>query len=76
MYLELVLGFSDLSNIELMEFLFSFLCYQQQKNLGEIKQILREAPLEENRKRELSCALHVYFKDWLYGKSIISIFFC
>lgn len=37
--------------------------------------MLREAPLEENRKRELSSALHVYFKDWLYGKSIISIFF-
>ncbi|RVW30757.1 TBCC domain-containing protein 1 [Vitis vinifera] len=37
------------------------------KNLGEIKQILRETPLEENRKRELSCALHVFFKDWLYG---------
>ncbi|KAG4163647.1 hypothetical protein ERO13_D01G184700v2 [Gossypium hirsutum] len=39
---------------------------RNQKNLSEIKQILREAPLEENRKRELSCALHVYFKDWLY----------
>ncbi|KAK6232268.1 hypothetical protein SCA6_002341 [Theobroma cacao] len=46
----------------------TYLTSQQrnQKNLGEIKQILREAPLEENRKRELSCALHVYFKDWLY----------
>ncbi|KAL6337347.1 hypothetical protein AAG906_036661 [Vitis piasezkii] len=32
------------------------------KNLGEIKQILRETPLEENRKRELSCALHVFLK--------------
>ncbi|MBA0574255.1 hypothetical protein Golob_001482, partial [Gossypium lobatum] len=40
---------------------------RNKKNLGEIQQILREAPLEENRKRELSCALHVYFKDWLYG---------
>ncbi|KAK9290641.1 hypothetical protein L1049_008814 [Liquidambar formosana] len=39
------------------------------KNLGEIKQILREAPLEETRKRDLSCALHVYFKDWLYGNN-------
>lgn len=39
----------------------------QQKNLGEIKQLLKEASLEENRKRELSCAIHVYFKDWLYG---------
>ncbi|CAK9159328.1 unnamed protein product [Ilex paraguariensis] len=37
------------------------------KNLGEIKHILRETQLEESRKRELSSALHVYFKDWLYG---------
>ncbi|KAG8503394.1 hypothetical protein CXB51_001319 [Gossypium anomalum] len=48
--------------------------HRNKKNLSEIKQMLREAPLEENRKRELSSALHVYFKDWLYGKSIISIF--
>uniref|UniRef100_A0A2P2MPL3 TBCC domain-containing protein 1 n=1 Tax=Rhizophora mucronata TaxID=61149 RepID=A0A2P2MPL3_RHIMU len=40
---------------------------KNQKNLGEIKQLLREAPIEENRKRELSCALHLLFKDWLYG---------
>ena len=39
----------------------------QQKNLGEIRHLLREAPLEDSRKRELSSALHVYFKDWLYG---------
>ncbi|MBA0793339.1 hypothetical protein Gohar_017755, partial [Gossypium harknessii] len=43
---------------------------RNQKNLSEIKQILREAPLEENRKRELSCVLHVYFKDWLYGNPL------
>jgi hypothetical protein len=41
----------------------------QEKNLGEIRQLLREAPLEESRKRELSSALHVYFKDWLYGNN-------
>lgn len=28
--------------------------------------MLREAPLEDGRKKELSNALHVYFKDWLY----------
>ena len=39
----------------------------QHKNLAEIKQILRETQLEESRKRELSSALHVQFKDWLYG---------
>lgn len=31
--------------------------------------MLREVPLEENRKRELSSALHVFFKDWLYGNA-------
>ncbi|PON81062.1 Protein XRP [Trema orientale] len=46
------------------------------KNLGEIKQQLREAPLEENRKRELSSALHVYFKDWLYASGNIRQLYC
>ena len=46
---------------------YNFCFWTQQKNLKEIKQLLREAPLEENRKRELSCALHLLFKDWLYG---------
>ncbi|CAL5419669.1 unnamed protein product [Camellia sinensis] len=36
-------------------------------NLGEIKQILKETQLEDSRKHELSSALHVYFKEWLYG---------
>ncbi|XP_052483288.1 uncharacterized protein LOC105782471 isoform X2 [Gossypium raimondii] len=49
---------------------------RNQKNLGEIQQILREAPLEENRKRELSCALHVYFKDWLYASGNIRQLYC
>jgi hypothetical protein len=30
---------------------------------------LREVPLEENQKRELSSALHLLFKDWLYGSN-------
>lgn len=30
--------------------------------------------LEENRKRELACALHVHFRDWLYGREIIFSF--
>ncbi|KAK9026610.1 hypothetical protein V6N11_039445 [Hibiscus sabdariffa] len=56
----------------------AYLTSQQrnQKNLGEIKQILREAPLEENRKREVSCALHVYFKDWLYASGNIRQLYC
>ncbi|KAF8401765.1 hypothetical protein HHK36_012711 [Tetracentron sinense] len=51
----------------------------QQKNhtnLGEIKQSLRDVQLEENRKRELSCALHVYFKDWLYASGNIRQLYC
>jgi len=49
----------------------------QHKNLGEIRQLIREASLEESRKRELSSALHVYFKDWLYGNrlSFIVVFY-
>ncbi|CAN1307188.1 TBCC domain-containing protein 1 [Linum perenne] len=38
------------------------------KNLDEVKQLLRETQLEDNRKREVSSALHTLFKDWLYGK--------
>ncbi|XP_050227770.1 uncharacterized protein LOC126677267 [Mercurialis annua] len=49
---------------------------RNQKNLGEIKQLLREAPLEENRKKELSCALHVLFKDWLYASGNIRQLYC
>ncbi|KAJ0791991.1 putative TBCC domain-containing protein [Helianthus annuus] len=40
---------------------------RNENNLVEVKQILKEAPLEDSRKKELSTALHVYFKDWLYG---------
>uniref|UniRef100_A0A2P2MPK5 TBCC domain-containing protein 1 n=3 Tax=Rhizophora mucronata TaxID=61149 RepID=A0A2P2MPK5_RHIMU len=49
---------------------------KNQKNLGEIKQLLREAPIEENRKRELSCALHLLFKDWLYASGNIRQLYC
>ncbi|KAF7818970.1 TBCC domain-containing protein 1 [Senna tora] len=49
---------------------------RNQKNLGEIRKLLREAPLEENRKRELSSALHVYFKDWLYASGNIRQLYC
>ncbi|XP_048321073.1 uncharacterized protein LOC107408147 isoform X2 [Ziziphus jujuba] len=49
---------------------------RNEKNLGEIKQLLKEAPLEENRKRELSSALHVYFKDWLYASGNIRQLYC
>ncbi|GMI84792.1 hypothetical protein like AT3G57890 [Hibiscus trionum] len=56
----------------------AYLTSQQrnQNNLSEIKKILREAPLEENRKRELSSALHVYFRDWLYASGNIRQLYC
>nr|XP_011468069.1 PREDICTED: TBCC domain-containing protein 1 isoform X2 [Fragaria vesca subsp. vesca] len=49
---------------------------ERNKNLGEVKQLLREAPLEDNKKRELSTALHVYFKDWLYASGNIRQLYC
>ncbi|TKY62558.1 TBCC domain-containing protein 1 [Spatholobus suberectus] len=50
--------------------------HKNHKNLGEIRQLLREAPLEESRRRELSSALHVYFKDWLYASGNIRQLYC
>ncbi|KVH94712.1 CARP motif-containing protein [Cynara cardunculus var. scolymus] len=46
------------------------------KNLVEVKQILRETQLEDSRKRELSTALHVYFKDWLYASGNVRQLYC
>ncbi|CAA3015094.1 TBCC domain-containing 1-like [Olea europaea subsp. europaea] len=56
----------------------AYLASQQRnhKNMEEIKQILRETPLEDSRKRELSSALHVYFKDWLYASGNIRQLYC
>ncbi|XP_047333942.1 TBCC domain-containing protein 1-like [Impatiens glandulifera] len=45
-------------------------------NLGELKQILRETQLDDSRKRELSSALHIYFKDWLYATGNIRQLYC
>ncbi|XP_058207608.1 uncharacterized protein LOC131320782 [Rhododendron vialii] len=50
--------------------------HRNHNNLGEIKQILRETQLEESRKRDLSSALHVYFKDWLYASGSIRQLYC
>ncbi|XP_042000258.1 TBCC domain-containing protein 1-like [Salvia splendens] len=46
------------------------------KSLEEVKQILKESQLEENRKRELSTALHSCFKDWLYASGNIRQLYC
>ncbi|GMH18727.1 hypothetical protein Nepgr_020568 [Nepenthes gracilis] len=45
-------------------------------NLGEIKQVLGETSLDDGKKRELSSALHVYFKDWLYASGNIRQLYC
>ncbi|GAB2227491.1 hypothetical protein Droror1_Dr00009313 [Drosera rotundifolia] len=45
-------------------------------NLGEVKEILGETSLEDSKKKELSSALHVYFKDWLYGSGNIRQLYC
>ncbi|KAG1326763.1 putative TBCC domain-containing protein 1 [Cocos nucifera] len=36
--------------------------------LSDIQQALRDVQLDANRKRDLAMALHVHFKDWLYGE--------
>lgn len=47
----------------------------QHENLGELKQILKETQLEDSKKRELSNAIHGYFKDWLYGNVLNFLLF-
>ncbi|XP_075110714.1 uncharacterized protein LOC107792362 [Nicotiana tabacum] len=49
---------------------------RRQKNLEEIKQNLREADLEESRKKELTTALHQCFNDWLYASGNIRQLYC
>ncbi|XP_071686652.1 uncharacterized protein [Rutidosis leptorrhynchoides] len=49
---------------------------RNENNLFEVKQMLREAPLEDIRKKELSSALHAYFKDWLYASGNIRQLYC
>lgn len=55
-----------------------YLTSQQKKHthLGEAKQILKETLLDEGKKKELSCALHVLFKDWLYASGNIRQLYC
>ncbi|PWA94107.1 CARP motif-containing protein [Artemisia annua] len=49
---------------------------RNESNLVEVRQMLREAPLEDSKKKELSSALHVYFKDWLYSSGNIRQLYC
>ncbi|KAL5067292.1 hypothetical protein RYX36_018179 [Vicia faba] len=50
--------------------------HKNKKNLGEIWRLIHEASLEDNRKRELSSVLHMYFKDWLYASGNIRQLYC
>lgn len=63
-----VMGWFCFSNSIFLWLWWSYVLFNSQaKSLDEVKQMLRESQLEENRKRELSSALHACFKDWLYG---------
>ncbi|TVU32923.1 hypothetical protein EJB05_24688 [Eragrostis curvula] len=46
--------------------------------LEDIQKTVRELQLDDNRKRELTSALHAQFKDWLYGNfsSVNAIISC
>jgi hypothetical protein len=52
-------------------FLSTLYSYQRSA-LEDIQKMIRELQLDENRKRELATALHVQFKDWLYGNALTS----
>ncbi|CAA6661591.1 unnamed protein product [Spirodela intermedia] len=49
---------------------------RRRSGLNDIHQALRESQLEENRKQELSSAIHVHFKDWLYASGNIRQLYC
>nr|XP_043609072.1 TBCC domain-containing protein 1 [Erigeron canadensis] len=49
---------------------------RNENNLVEVQQMLREAALEDGRRKELSNALHVYFRDWLYASGNIRQLYC
>ncbi|XBI11883.1 hypothetical protein VPH35_138847 [Triticum aestivum] len=51
---------------------------QRKKNasLEDIQKNIRELELDDNRKKELACALHAQFKDWLYASGNIRQLYC
>lgn len=44
--------------------------------LSDIQKALRDMQIDEDRRRELACALHVHFKDWLYASGNIRQLYC
>ena len=59
-------------SISTMIFLLFDVLFLQLSALHDIQQALKDAQLEEHRKRELASALHIHFKDWLYGNPSFS----
>ncbi|CAN6177534.1 unnamed protein product [Urochloa humidicola] len=45
-------------------------------SLGDIQKNIRELEIDDNRKKELACALHAQFKDWLYASGNIRQLYC
>lgn len=48
----------------------------QNVSLEDIQKNIRELELDDNRKKELACALHAQFKDWLYGNLLLYCYYC
>ncbi|XP_024516205.1 TBCC domain-containing protein 1 [Selaginella moellendorffii] len=50
-----------------------YLMAQQQRNkaMENLRHLLQNVPLDDNRKRDLSNAIHAHFKEWLYGSGNI-----
>lgn len=46
----------------------------QNTSLEDIQKNIQELEIDDNRKKELACALHAQFKDWLYGELLM--FWC
>lgn len=44
--------------------------------LSDIQQATKDMQIDENRTRELACALHLHFKDWLYASGNIRQLYC
>lgn len=55
-----------------------YLASQRKKHstLVEIQQAIRDLEADESRKREIACAIHVHFKDWLYASGNIRQLYC
>jgi len=45
-------------------------------SLEDTQKNIRELEIDDNRKKELACALHAQFKDWLYASGNIRQLYC